>query len=138
VIPKSSGKRGIVLCRFTSKVDLAMPDIPDKKICFELSMKASFPVIESSPSEIFMMEVLQGGRVMKKGEPQDEPALEVACPICEAAPGERCHVQPGVIRFALHWERMQLAPEGTFLRGFENKRFPYLGAMRRAKRWENC
>jgi hypothetical protein len=34
--------------------------------------------------------------------------LNFTCPVCEATPGERCHVQIGVVRFESHLEREQL------------------------------
>jgi hypothetical protein len=80
------------------------------------------------------MKLLHGARSMKKIQLDEDPALEVACPVCEAAPKERCHVQRGVIRFDSHWERLQLA----LLSGAENEKLSVLGARRRAKRLENC
>jgi hypothetical protein len=75
------------------------------------------------------MKLLHGGRSMKKIELDEDPALEVACPVCEAAPGERCHVQRGVIRLDSHWERLQLA----LLSGAENEKLSVLGARNGGK-----
>ena len=41
-----------------------------------------------------------------------DPSLKFVCPVCEAAPNERCHVKVGVICFESHWERRDLAMTG--------------------------
>jgi hypothetical protein len=40
---------------------------------------------------------------------QGNPALNVVCPICDAARYEECHVQIGVLRSESHTERTELA-----------------------------
>jgi hypothetical protein len=38
-----------------------------------------------------------------------DPSLKFVCPICEASPEERCHVNDRIICFESHWERRELA-----------------------------
>jgi hypothetical protein len=40
---------------------------------------------------------------------QRDPSLTIVCPICEASPQERCHVNDRVICFESHFERRELA-----------------------------
>jgi hypothetical protein len=40
---------------------------------------------------------------------QRDPSLKFICPVCEAAPQERCHVNDRVICFESHSERRDLA-----------------------------
>jgi len=39
----------------------------------------------------------------------EDPSLIVLCPVCEARPHEKCHVQPGVLREESHLERNDFA-----------------------------
>ena len=41
----------------------------------------------------------------KTAEMIEDTSLKVVCPVCEAPPGERCHVQRGVVRSESHRER---------------------------------
>jgi hypothetical protein len=40
---------------------------------------------------------------------QQDPSLKFVCPVCEASPRERCHVNVGVICFESHRQRRELA-----------------------------
>jgi hypothetical protein len=44
---------------------------------------------------------------------QRDPSLKFVCPVCEASPQERCHVNARVICFESHWERRELAMNTT-------------------------
>jgi len=39
---------------------------------------------------------------------QQDPSLKYVCPVCEASPQERCHVDVGIIRFESHRQRREL------------------------------
>jgi hypothetical protein len=40
---------------------------------------------------------------------QRDPSLKFVCPVCEASPRERCHVNARILCFESHWERRELA-----------------------------
>jgi hypothetical protein len=58
------------------------------------------------------MRTINGGtpRKMVKAV-RDDSSLEVDCPVCDAKRKERCHIQPGVVRFESHLDRMEYANE---------------------------
>ena len=67
----------------------------------------------------------------------EDPALEVVCPVCEATANERCHVQPGVLRFDSHLERKELASEVEIERLAETEQYkvlPLRGGRRKSDR----
>jgi hypothetical protein len=41
-----------------------------------------------------------------------DPSLKFVCPVCEASPQERCHVNDRIICFESHLERRELAVNG--------------------------
>jgi hypothetical protein len=44
---------------------------------------------------------------------QRDSALKFVCPVCEASPQERCHVNARILCFESHWERRELATNMT-------------------------
>ena len=76
-------------------------------------------------------------RIKNDDQPPDDPALGVACPVCEAAPQERCHVQPGVLRLESHLERMELAAEVKNERLAETRQYKLLAVQRNRRRFDN-
>jgi hypothetical protein len=65
---------------------------------------------------------------------REDASLEVACPVCEAAPQERCHVQAGVIRAESHFERIELASELGDERPAETRPHTLLASRRNRRR----
>ena len=59
-------------------------------------------------------------------------SLAFVCPVCEAAPQERCHINTGVICFDSHWERWQVAKNALVDRITEGNRLA-LSRERRLK-----
>jgi hypothetical protein len=44
---------------------------------------------------------------------QHDPSLKFVCPVCEASPRERCHVNARIICFESHRERRELGVNTT-------------------------
>ena len=54
---------------------------------------------------------------------QRDSALKFVCPVCEASPQERCHVNARILCFESHWERRELATNMTSATGLDTPRF---------------
>jgi hypothetical protein len=84
-----------------------------------------------------IMRLLQGGKLAKRIEILNDPALNVDCPVCEAALGVRCHVQPGVVRFDSHFERKELAEARRLERIAESEAMTAMVARGRGREWSD-
>jgi len=83
------------------------------------------------------MKILLGGMLERRfKEVRIDSALDFTCPICDAKRGERCHVQPGVIRFESHSERAFLADDATKRLFAEERVFSLIGRPQFPDGWD--
>jgi hypothetical protein len=62
-------------------------------------------------------------------------SLRFVCPVCEAAPQERCHVNVRIVCFESHWERKDLATDALLNAVSEGKLLEFPDVHRIPRRW---
>jgi hypothetical protein len=62
--------------------------------------------------------------------------LKFVCPVCEAAHGEPCHVQIGVVRFEYHLERKNLADDQMLDSIAEGNAVAFMNKQRSSGKWQ--
>jgi len=83
------------------------------------------------------MKILLGGIQGRKAkEIRIDPALAFTCPVCDAKKGERCHVQPGVIRFEPHEERIDRSDKATVRLYAESKMLSTIARPQFPQGWD--
>jgi hypothetical protein len=65
----------------------------------------------------------------------NDPSLMFVCPVCEAARGEPCHLQIGVVRFESHYERKNLADDEVLDNIIQGNAVALLNALRVSGNW---
>ena len=65
----------------------------------------------------------------------NDPSLMFVCPVCDAAWGEPCHLQIGVVRFESHYERKNLADDEVLDNIMHGNAVALLDALRVSGNW---
>jgi hypothetical protein len=65
----------------------------------------------------------------------DDPSLMFVCPVCDAAWGEPCHVQIGIVRFESHYGRKNLADDEVLDNIMQGNAVAFLDALRVSGNW---
>jgi hypothetical protein len=65
----------------------------------------------------------------------NDPSLMFVCPVCDAAWGEPCHVQIGVVRFESHYPRKNLADDEVLDNIMQGNAVAFLDALRVSGNW---
>jgi hypothetical protein len=68
---------------------------------------------------------------------ENDPVLKFVCPVCEAARGELCHAQIGIVRFECHLERKNLADEEMLDNIAEGNAIAFMSEQRSSGKWQS-